>query len=104
MDRDHTLRRPCLHDDGICALARSGYPVVSVLRRVYNCDELDYVTVDNLKGGYLATEHLIRLGHTRIGFIKGPVITSTGVERFEGALKAMAEYGRTVSAELFTAG
>ena len=88
-----------IHDAGICELARSGYPVVSVMRRVYNCDELDYITVDNVKGGFLATEHLIRLGHARLGFIKGPVITSTGVERFDGAMKAMSLYGLSVSAD-----
>jgi DNA-binding LacI/PurR family transcriptional regulator len=70
--------------------------VVSVLRRLYNCDELDFVTVDNLKGGYLAVEHLIRLGHTTIGIIKGPGNTSTGRERFEGALNALQDYGLRV--------
>jgi len=52
-----------IEDENIRNLVQSGYPVVSVLRRVYNCPELDYVNVDNVKGGYLAAEHLIRLGH-----------------------------------------
>jgi len=30
------------------------------------------VTVDNEVGGYLALEHLHRLGHRRIAFIRGP--------------------------------
>jgi LacI family repressor for deo operon, udp, cdd, tsx, nupC, and nupG len=31
--------------------------------------QIPYVIVDNLTGGYLATEHLLTLGHTRIGII-----------------------------------
>lgn len=77
----------------IAELVQSEFPVVSVLRRVYNCPQLDYVIMDNIKGGYLAAEHLIRLGHTRIGIIKGPTNTSTGIERFEGAVKALQDYG-----------
>ena len=90
--------------ENIRGLVRSGYPVVSVLRRVYDCDELDYVNVDNVKGGYLAVEHLIRLGHERIAVIKGPANTSTGVERFQGAVKAMKDYGVDVSEDLVEAG
>ena len=85
-------------------LARSGYPVVSVLRRVYDCEELDSVTVDNLKGGYIAMEHLIRLGHTRIGIIKGPLNTSTGKERLEGAIMASEDYDISVNEGLIHQG
>lgn len=93
-----------IDDENIRLLATSGYPVVSVLRRVYDCDELDYVIVDNIKGGYLAAEHLIRLGHKRIGVIKGPSNTSTGVERFEGALDAFSDYGLPVADDLLAQG
>jgi LacI family transcriptional regulator len=86
-----------INDENIRVLVASGYPVVSVLRRVYDCDDLDYVIVDNVKGGYLAAEHLIRLGHKRIGVIKGPPNTSTGLERFQGSLKAFGDYGLSVS-------
>ncbi|MDW7772838.1 MAG: LacI family DNA-binding transcriptional regulator [Desulfobulbaceae bacterium] len=74
-------------------LVESGFPVVSVLRRDYSCKGLDYIVLDGIKGGYMATEHLIRLGHRRIGIIKGPQKTSTGLERLKGALYAMADYG-----------
>lgn len=74
-------------------LVASGFPVISVLRRDYSCKNLDYIVLDGLKGGYIAMEHLIRLGHRRIGIIKGPEKTSTGLERLKGALQAMADYG-----------
>jgi LacI family transcriptional regulator len=86
-----------LEGDSLRILVKSGYPVVSVLRRVYNCEDLDFVTVDNLKGGYMAAEHLIRLGHTKIGIIKGPGNTSTGRERFEGGLMALEDYGLPIT-------
>lgn len=89
-----------LHDENVKELVKSGYPVVSILRRVYECEELDFVVVDGVKGGYLAAEHLIRLGHTRIGLIKGPLDTSTGMERAEGAIKAFQDYGLPVEDEL----
>lgn len=93
-----------LGSKNIPGLVDSGFPVVSVLRRVYGCDDLDFVIVNDVKGGYLAAEHLIRLGHKRIAIIKGPTNTSTGVERFEGAVKAFQDYGATLSKDLVQQG
>jgi len=93
-----------IDDENIRTLVRSNFPVVSVLRRVYNCDHLDYVNVDNVKAGYWAIEHLIRLGHERIAIIKGPLNTSTGVERFEGAVQALRDYELPLSEEFFLQG
>ena len=93
-----------IDDENLMRLVNSGFPVVAVLRRTYNCDRLDYVLVDNRKGAYLAVEHLIRLGHQRIGIIKGPSNTSTGIERFDGAMKAFKVYGIPVSEELVDEG
>ncbi len=81
-----------LDDRHLMELVHSGFPVVSVLRRVYDAHQLDYVIVDNLKGGYLVVEHLIRLGHVRIGIITGPANTSTGRERLRGAQAALKRY------------
>jgi DNA-binding LacI/PurR family transcriptional regulator len=43
---------------------------------------IDSVTVDDYLGGYMATEHLISLGHTRIGVIAEDSISSS--ERIQG--------------------
>lgn len=93
-----------VHSASIRRLVASGFPVVSVLRRVYDCAELDYVIVDNVQGGYVAIEHLIGLGHTRIAVIKGPTNTSTGIERFEGAVTALREHGVPLPENLIFAG
>ena len=91
-------------NDNLVRLVRSGYPVVAVLRRVYRCDDLDYIVVDNQRGGFLALEHLIRMGHRRIGIIKGPANNSTAIERFQGAIKAFKAYGISVSQDLLHEG
>jgi LacI family transcriptional regulator len=75
------------------ALLDEGYPVVAVLRRPSGLRRLDYVGVDNVKGAAVAVKHLARLGHTRIGVISGPPTTSTGLERLEGALRALRDCG-----------
>lgn len=49
----------------------------------------DSVFIDNLKAGYIATEHLISLGHRRIGIIAGKQEELTGYERLEGYKKAL---------------
>jgi LacI family transcriptional regulator len=49
------------------------------------------VFVDNVQGGYLATRHLIRAGHKRIGHVSGPQTLFTVQERFEGYRRALAE-------------
>lgn len=81
-----------LNDPHLKELAEIDFPLVSVLRRVYDSPKMDYVIVDNVKGGYLAVEHLIRMGHKRIALISGPSNTSTGLERLEGGKAALKKY------------
>ena len=51
--------------------------------------------VDNRRGGYLATEHLLHLGHRNIAFIGGEADLLTTVERRRGYEDAMLERGLT---------
>lgn len=82
-----------LGNDNIARLADSGYPVVCVVRRVPAGPRADYVVVDNVRGGYMAMEHLIRLGRTRIHLIRGPANNPVARERFRGATLAARDYG-----------
>jgi LacI family transcriptional regulator, galactose operon repressor len=50
-----------------------------------------HVIVDNVSASYRATQHLIELGHDRIGIITGPLTVSTGRERLEGFRKALRD-------------
>jgi LacI family transcriptional regulator len=67
-------------------------------------EKVDYVGVDNILGGFLAVEHLIRLGHKRIGVIGGSSESSVGFERLEGGKKALAAYGLDVISDYFLEG
>lgn len=51
-----------------------------------------YVTIDNVKGGYLATELLIRTGKTPVAFIGSMEDSHTLQERLEGYKRALADY------------
>ncbi|WP_284757165.1 LacI family DNA-binding transcriptional regulator [Agrobacterium sp. fls2-241-TYG-188a] len=42
------------------------------------------VSVDNVEGGRLAAEHLLELGHRRIGYIAGPSTTEVSLQRLQG--------------------
>lgn len=61
---------------------------------------INSVTTDNVQGGYLATRHLLELGHRRIGLLRAEFTCSTTRERMEGYEKALREYGVPADAEL----
>jgi GntR family transcriptional regulator of arabinose operon len=57
------------------------------------------VTIDDIRGGFLATEHLLSLGHKRIvGIFKTDDLQ--GVGRMKGYLNAHRHYRQTVQPEL----
>jgi LacI family transcriptional regulator len=94
-------------DPNIVGLAEEGFPMVLVNRRTHHPtvkSKVDYVGVDNIRGGFLAVEHLIRLGHERIGVIGGSSESSVGFERLEGGKKAHAAYGLEVIGDYFLEG
>jgi LacI family transcriptional regulator len=49
------------------------------------------VTADNMRAGMLVTEHLIRLGHRRIGHLRGPDV-SVARDRLAGYQQALAAH------------
>jgi len=51
------------------------------------------ITVDNRHGGWLATEHLIHLGHRRIAYVTGAVNHSDDQERLAGYRQALEQAG-----------
>jgi LacI family transcriptional regulator len=57
----------------------------------------DAVVTDDVGGGYLATQHLLALGHQRIAAVVGETARSSYMERYRGYLIACAEAGITPS-------
>jgi LacI family transcriptional regulator len=60
---------------------------------------VSYVDVDNYGGACLMTEHLIELGHTRIGFVSGRADLRDASQRELGFRKTMEKHGMPVVAE-----
>jgi LacI family transcriptional regulator len=75
-------------DDFPAELTARGVPFVLALRT--DGHSLSSVADDRF-GGYLATRHLLDLGHRRIGLIAGPDYASSSRGRVEGYRQAMAE-------------
>lgn len=70
-------------------------PVVYVSTSSVESHE-SYVTIDNMKGGYLATEHLIQQGKTPVAFIGSTEDSHTLRERFEGYREALKDYNQHI--------
>lgn len=62
--------------------------------------ELDSVRVDSGYGARLAITHLLELGHRRIGFVSGEVISASRRDRLEGYKKSLEDYGIAAAPEL----
>lgn len=62
---------------------------IVLIDRTLESLECPIVTTDNVAVGVIAAEHLIGLGHKRIGHLKGSA-TSTSRERFEGYKQALS--------------
>ncbi|HUV59504.1 MAG TPA: substrate-binding domain-containing protein, partial [Desulfatiglandales bacterium] len=59
---------------------------------------------DEVKGGFLATEYLIKKGHKRIALIDGFLYKSPAKGRLEGYKKAMKKYGISMDDALVSVG
>ncbi|WP_338833320.1 HTH-type transcriptional repressor PurR [Moorella humiferrea] len=88
-----------LKDPTVEKVIEEGFPHMLYNRRLARSD-CNFVVIDNEQGSFLATEHLIKLGHKRIAYIRGPHNSSTGQERFNGYLKALKKYGLEYNQEL----
>jgi DNA-binding LacI/PurR family transcriptional regulator len=85
-----------INDPNINPLIEDHFPFILVNRRIHNrfiAKKIDYIVLDNFLGGYIAMEHLLKLGHHRIGIIAGALNISTAVERTEGVKKSLKDYG-----------
>ncbi|MFD8236212.1 LacI family DNA-binding transcriptional regulator [Streptomyces sp. NPDC059696] len=81
-------------DDDVEQLARAGLPTV-----LLDCEhpDLPRVVIDDVRGGMLATRHLLQLGHRRIAFMgevaDGRFRFHASARRREGCELALQAYG-----------
>lgn len=78
--------------EDIALVSRAGIPIVTAMRRVPGA-RVPSVVPENARGARRATEHLIRLGHTRIAFVGGTSDMTAQAERSGGHAQALAAAG-----------
>ncbi len=81
-------------------LKKAGIPVVLLDRDIGvfpNRSEFDIVGIDNVAGGYLLADHLIKLGVRRMVYVKRPLTAPTVDSRIIGAQKAILDNGLQTS-------
>lgn len=61
--------------------------------------DMDSITSDNVSGGYRLTQHLLRSGRTKIGFVGSIRATSSIMDRFLGYCKALLHEGLPLRAD-----
>jgi LacI family transcriptional regulator len=86
-------------------LAALGIPLVRIISAAEDpADGFPCVFVDDRDAAYEITAYLIKLGHTRIGFLWGGRQHRSSPERFKGYAKALEEYGIAMDNELVLEG
>ncbi len=94
-----------LSSESITQIQTENIPIVIIDRMPENIPVLiDSVLLDNAKGGYQATRHLIELGHRRIACITGPSDLTPSADRVTGYVEAMSEAGIKADDRLITRG
>lgn len=74
-------------------LQRNGTPTVLLDHRAPFCQQFVSVECDDLAASYIATRHLLDLGHRQIAFFSGLPAAPSSQERLEGYRKALREAG-----------
>jgi len=89
-----------MDDPYVLELARSQTPYVMV-SRLSNLVDAPFVVVDDRAGGRLAVEHLLSLGHRKIGFIGGPSDVQSSRDRMEASKEVLMEQDVSVEEDWF---
>ena len=86
-------------------LDRLGVPVVLVNSHSQQRGRYTFsVSVDNHHGAFLATNHLLELGHRRIAYVTGPADHSDDLDRFAGYRQALGQVGIVLDQALVVPG
>jgi LacI family transcriptional regulator len=75
-------------DANIKPLIEDGFPFVLINRRTHHRllnRKTPYIALNNFSCGWMAMDHLYKMGHRRIGMVTGDFRVSTAIERLEGA-------------------
>ena len=93
----------CDLEEMVQALAAVNMPAVAVATG-RSAGDLAAVRIDDRQAAYEMTRHLIALGHSRIGFIKGNPNQSASTRRLEGYVAALGDANLAVQDDYITQG
>ncbi|HOJ39012.1 MAG TPA: substrate-binding domain-containing protein, partial [bacterium] len=85
------LTEPTFSDRRVAKLRKLGLPLV-VLGRTEE-ENVYTVDVDHREIFFLLTEHLLKLGHRKIGLVNGPVDLTVCEDKLTGYRQALEQYG-----------
>ena len=77
-------------DEYVNYLIEEGFDIVLLDRDPHGL-KVDTVKIDNFRGGYMATQHLLNLGHSAILIIQGLSYLDSSRERFNGYKRALKD-------------
>lgn len=80
-----------IRDKSILELEKKKFPYILVSRNIEGLDK-NCVIVDDVAGGIIVTEYLIKLGHRRIAHITGPTTVRAANNRLEGYKFALEKH------------
>lgn len=83
---------------------KANYIPFILVDRHFDIKGVTSITLDHRKGGYLATKHLLELGHRKIACITGPSNLTDAQDRVQGYVDALREYGLRKSKKLIKEG
>lgn len=93
----------CESQPAVTELVKAGIPVVAIAPGHLG-NHISCVRIDDLQAGRDLAEHLIRQGHSRIGFIRGRNDLSASARRYDGFVTALREAGLQVEPALVQQG
>lgn len=99
---DGVIMAPLTEDEqGPSFFSQFGLPIVFVDRVTKDGEKFSSVLTDNSKGAEIATDYLIKQGHSKIAMISGPLTTTPGKKRADGYKTALKQSGIPARAQYF---
>jgi DNA-binding LacI/PurR family transcriptional regulator len=72
-------------------ILKRNVPTIVLGQRAAFCSQFPNVESNDIDGSHSVTQHLLQLGHKRIAFLAGPMMSPQAQERLEGYRRALRE-------------
>jgi LacI family transcriptional regulator len=97
------IMEPSLDDKAIATLEKTEVPFIfcKYLPPIYKTKDVDFVCVDQYKGGYIAGDHLIKLGHRNIMCISANISGGEFQQRTDGFKEAFKDHNLQYDDKLY---